>query len=74
MRHKQARFPETRWLIQRDFYNDDWQDYCVDSYPIMYSTEAEAKARASELEKGADLEWFPVGEGEGLLSVVSIEI
>jgi hypothetical protein len=74
MRHKQPRFREIRWLIQRDFYNDDWQDYCVDSYPILYSSEAEARQRADGLEQGADRSWFPVGQGEGLLSVVSIEI
>ena len=54
---------QIRYQVMRDFYNEDWQDYCVDSYPVLYGSEEEAKAVKTQLEAGSDPSWHDPANG-----------
>lgn len=68
----QQRTREIRFQVMRDFWNEDWDDYCTDSYPILHGTREEAEAVKSQLEAGSDPSWHD--PANGTLSVVQITL
>lgn len=64
---------ETRWSVEKDFYRDGQHFTC--GYGILYGSEAEAEAKKSELEAGADQSFFGLNdEDDAFLFVDQIEI
>jgi hypothetical protein len=46
-----------RWGIYKDYYTENG-DNCVDTWVVVYGTEADAEAAKERLERGDDKSWF----------------
>jgi len=67
---RQIRTRETYFQILRDFWSEDWGDYCTVTYHILYDNRAEAEKVMHQLEAGSDPSWHDTANGS--LSVVEV--
>ncbi|WP_439398591.1 hypothetical protein ACRQ5Q_14790 [Bradyrhizobium sp. PMVTL-01] len=56
-----SRQQERRWAVYKDYYTEAGEA-CVDTWVVIYGTEAEANEAKARLEAGQDPSWFDPGD------------
>ena len=68
-----ARKLEIRFAVFKDYFKNDLN--FIDTYPVIYGTQAEAEATKMRLEAGQDKSWFDTaGEEQPFLYVDQIAV
>ena len=64
---------EVRYVVVREWFTEETGNYTTDQVPVLYGTEAEAKACMDRLNAGGDIGFHEPGNGRLEVQEITID-